>query len=95
LTLHIQIHKVKLTEKNDLWYLGTGAFQNSSFGYEGISAAGRGGLANYVDASVQYRTTQHLQTTFYVGVLSGKAAMTDRIHGRKGGYASIEVLYSF
>ena len=95
LTLHSQIHKVKLTEKNDLWYLGTGAFQNSSFGYEGISAGGRGGLANYVDASVQYRTTQHLQTTFYVGVLSGKAAMTDRIHGRKGGYASIEVLYSF
>jgi hypothetical protein len=93
--LHSQIHKVKLTEKQDLWYLGTGAFQNSSFGYDGIASGGRGGLANYLDVSVHYQATSHLNTTFYVGALSGKAVMTDRAQGRKGGYAYIELLYSF
>jgi hypothetical protein len=93
--LESQIHKVKLTEKKDLWYLGTGAFQNSSFGYEAISGGGHGGLANYLDMSVQYQASSHLQTTFYVGALSGKAAMTNRMQGRKGGYAYIELLYYF
>jgi len=93
--LHSQIHKVKLAKAADLWYQGTGAFQNSSFGYIGIASGGHGGLANYLDTSVQYKTTSHLQMTFYVGALSGKAVMTSLTHGRKGGMAYIEMLYSF
>jgi Alginate export len=95
LLLHSQVHKVKLTKQADLWYQGTGAFQNSSFGYEGTPSGGRGGLANYLDTSIQYRATSHLDMTFYVGALSGKAVMTSLTHGRKGGMAYIEMQYSF
>ncbi|MCI0352324.1 MAG: alginate export family protein, partial [Acidobacteriales bacterium] len=93
--LHSQIHKVKLAEKSDLWYQGTGAFQDSSFGYSGIPSGGHAGLANYLDASLQYKATSHLDMTFYVGALSGKAVMTNLPHGRKGGMAYVEMLYSF
>jgi hypothetical protein len=95
LSLHSEIHKVKLTEKKDLWYLGTGAFQNSSFGYEGIGGGGRGGLANFLDLSLDYHATSHWNATLYVAALSGKAVMTEQLHGRKGGYAYLELLYRF
>lgn len=95
LLLHSQVHKVKLTKHDDLWYQGTGAFNNSSFGYEGTPSGGRGGLANYIDTSIQYKATSHLDMTFYVGALSGKAVMTSLTHGRKGGMAYIEMQYSF
>jgi hypothetical protein len=93
--LHSQIHKVKLAKAADLWYQGTGAFQNSSFGYDGSPSGGHGGLANYLDTSVEYKATRHLDMTFYVGALSGKAVMTSQMHGRKGGIAYVEMLYSF
>ena len=93
--LHSQIHKVKLAKAADLWYQGTGAFQNSSFGYSGTPSGGHGGLANYIDTSVQYKATSHLDMTFYVGALSGKAVMTSLTHGRKGGMAYVELLYTF
>jgi hypothetical protein len=93
--LHSQIHKVKLAEKNDLWYTGTGAFQNSSFGYEGTATGDHAGLANYLDVSLHYQASSRLGMTMYVGALSGKAVMTDRMQGRKGGVAYLELLYHF
>jgi hypothetical protein len=95
LKLHSQIHKVKLAEKNDLWYTGTGAFQNSSFGYEGTPTGDHAGLANYLDVSLHYQAGSRFQMTLYVGALSGKAVMTARLQGRKGGVAYLEMLYHF
>ncbi|PYY07086.1 MAG: hypothetical protein DMG69_21125 [Acidobacteria bacterium] len=93
--LRSEVHKVKLHSANDLWYLGTGAFQNTSFGYDALPDNGHRGLGNYVDFSVDYQVTSKLGLRYYIGVLSGKGAETKLPHGRKGGFTYLEVAYRF
>ena len=95
LSLRGEIHKVKLHGSNDLWYQGSGAFQNTSFGYEGRAPKAAGGLANFVDLSADFKATSSLDATAYVGVLSGKSTMTSHLKGRKAGFAYLEFLYRF
>jgi Alginate export len=93
--LHSELHKVKLHGRNDLWYQGNGAYDNTSFGYEGLPAKGRGGLADFVDFSADYRTARGLGVLAYIGALSGKATMTGLPQGRKAGMAYLEFTYKF
>ena len=95
LTLHSEVHKVKLHGKHDLWYQGSGAFQKDSFGYVGAPAAARGGLANFLDISADYQATPRLRLTYYFGILSGKATLTSDLRGQKGGFTYFEFEYAF
>jgi hypothetical protein len=97
LWLHSEVHKVKLAERNDLWYQGDGPFQPDTFGYTGhpVPATSGGGLANYLDTNVEYRWTDRFKTNFYIGALSGKGIITTRPHGTKMGFAYAEFLYRF
>jgi len=95
LQLRSEVHKVKLHSANDLWYLGTGAFQNTSFGYDALPDNGHKGLGNYVDFSADYQVTSRLGLCYYIGVMSGKGAETQRPHGRKGGFTYLEIAYRF
>lgn len=95
LELRSEVHKVKLHAVNDLWYLGTGAFQNTSFGYIGLPNNGHRGLGNYVDFSSDYQVSSEWSVRGYIGALSGKGAMTNQLRGRKGGFAYLDVVYRF
>ena len=95
LELRSEIHKVKLHSVNDLWYLGSGAFQNTSFGYIGLPDNGHRGLGNYVDFSADYKVSSHWGLRAYIGALSGKGAMTNQPQGRKGGFTYLDVVYRF
>ena len=95
LDLRAEVHKVKLHSINDLWYLGSGAFQNASFGYDGLPNNHHTGLGNDVDVNVDYRLTPHFGLRYYIGILSGKAAMTERPNGRKGGFTYLDLVYWF
>ena len=95
LELRSEVHKVKLHSVNDLWYQGTGAFQNTSFGYDGLPNNGHKGLGNYVDTSVDYQATAHFRLRCYIGAFSGKGATTERLTGRKGGFTYLEIAYKF
>jgi hypothetical protein len=95
LQLRSEIHKVKLHGKNDLWYQGSGAFQNTSFGYDGRAAKAAGGLANFIDLSGKFAINPHMDLGLYFGALSGKSTMTSRLNGRKGGFTFGEFAYKF
>lgn len=95
LWLRSELHKVKLHGHNDLWYQGSGAYDNSNFGYEGLPAGARGGLADFVDFSADYQSAGGLGVSAYIGALSGKASMTDLPRGRKAGMAYLEFRYRF
>jgi hypothetical protein len=95
LELRAEVHKVKLHSVNDEWYLGTGAFQNSTFGYSMIPDSGHRGLGNYVDFSPKCQVTEHLALRAYVGVMSGKAVETSSTKGKKGGFTFLEIAYRF
>ena len=95
LVLRSEIHKVKLHSVKDGWYQGSGAFQNTSFGYYLLPNNGHRGLGNYVDFSADYQVNAHLGLRFYIGALSGKGAETSLPSGRKAGFTYLEFCYRF
>lgn len=95
LELRSEVHKVKLHSANDEWYLGSGAFQNASFGYYLLPNSGHRGLGNYVDFSPKFQVTERLALRAYIGALSGKAVETSSLKGKKGGFAFLEIAYRF
>ncbi|HEY1802053.1 MAG TPA: alginate export family protein [Terriglobales bacterium] len=67
LALRTEGHGLKLANSADLWYLGGGAFQAKTFGYQGRPSNGHNDLANVWDVSADYQVTKTFATTFYYG----------------------------
>ena len=73
-TLSNEFHALRLSNPNDLWYLGGGAFQPWTFGYIGRAAGGARSLANLYDLSVDYRFHPAVSLNGYFGYAQGLAA---------------------
>jgi Alginate export len=95
LLLRAEIHKVKLHSVKDGWYQGSGAFQDSSFGYYLLPNNGHRGLGNYLDFNADYQVNPHVWLRYYIGALSGKGAETSLPSGRKAGFTYLEFAYRF
>ena len=67
LTLRTDVHDLQLSDKNDLWYSGGGAFQPGTFGFNGRPSNGQSGLATLYDLSGDYTVNAHLVITPYYG----------------------------
>ncbi len=60
-TISSEFHSLRLTNPNDLWYSGGGAFQPVDVRlYESRSTSGRRSLGNLYDTSVEYRANRHM-----------------------------------
>jgi hypothetical protein len=74
-TISSEFHSLRLTNPNDLWYAGGGAFQPWTFGYTGRATSGRRSLGNLYDTSVEYRANKFMTLTAYLGYTQGLAVM--------------------
>ncbi|HUP02805.1 MAG TPA: alginate export family protein [Bryobacteraceae bacterium] len=95
-TLTSEFHALRLTDANDLWYAGGGAFQPWTFGYTGRSTSGRRSLGNLYDLGADYRVNRHLALSGYFGYTQGLATM-EQIYpqGKDGEFAYLELLTKF
>ncbi len=95
-TISSEFHSLRLTNPNDLWYSGGGAYQPWTFGYIGRSTAGRQSLANLYDTNVEYRVSRSLTLTAYFGYAQGLASI-EKIYpgGPQGQFGYLEFLYRF
>ena len=59
------LHFLRMTSGNDLWYLGGGPFDKTSFGYTGRPANGFTKFATLYDVSVDYQVTKQVALTAY------------------------------
>jgi hypothetical protein len=74
LTLRADVHALRLSKANDLWYSGGGAFQETSFGYQGRPSGGRKALGTLFDLSADLNVTPTTTLTLYgAGVRGGSA----------------------
>ncbi|MGQ0762077.1 MAG: alginate export family protein [Acidobacteriota bacterium] len=69
--LRADVHHVRLSNRNDLWYVGGGAFQETSFGYVGRPSGGRRSLGTLFDISADISVTPTTTLTFYVAGVRG------------------------
>jgi hypothetical protein len=94
ITVSSEFHSLRLSNPNDLWYSGGGAFQPWTFGFTGRSASGRRSLGNLYDTSVEYRASRHMIFTAYLGYTQGLAAM-EQVYpaGKDGRFGYVEALF--
>lgn len=72
LALRADVRALRLSSANDLWYAGGGAFQETSFGYQGRPSGGRRELGTLFDLSADVSLTPTATLTFYgAGVRGG------------------------
>jgi hypothetical protein len=65
LALRSELHGLRLAAAEDLWYLGGGAFQASTFGYQGRPSGAQRNLSTVWDLSGDYALTPFLTATAY------------------------------
>jgi hypothetical protein len=95
-TVSAEFHALRLSDVNDLWYSGGGAFQPWSFGYSGRAVSGRRSLGNLYDTGVDYRVHPKLILSGYFGYTQGLAAMEQIYPKRKDGrFGYLELLQRF
>jgi hypothetical protein len=95
-TISSEFHSLRLSEANDLWYSGGGAFQPWTFGYSGRSTSSRRSLGNLYDASLEYRMNRKVTLTGYFGYTQGLSVMKQIYpQGKDGKFGYIEALYRF
>ena len=71
LTIRSDVHGLWLSNKNDLWYSGGGAFQPSSFGFNGRPSNGGKSLATLYDISGDYKWKYGFSFCLYFGYAVG------------------------
>lgn len=76
LSLSTEAHTLRLASATDLWYSGGGAFQPSTFGYQGRPSNGHRSLANVWDFNADYRFNSAFSATFYYGHAWGKSVIS-------------------
>ncbi len=93
-TVSSEFHSLRLSNANDLWYSGGGAYQPWTFGYVGRAVSSRRSLGNLYDTSVEFRANRKATVTGYFGYTQGLAVM-EQIYaeGKNGSFGYLELLY--
>jgi hypothetical protein len=95
-TISSEFHALRLSDANDFWYSGGGAYQPWTFGYTGRSTAGRRSLGNLYDTGVDYRVNGGFTLSAYLGFTQGLAAMKQIYPaGKNGTFSYLEFLKRF
>jgi hypothetical protein len=95
-TLKSEVHSLRLTEANDLWLLGGGAFQPWTFGYIGRVSNGHSGLATLYDISADWMVSAHFALAGYYGYANGKDVMRSIYpQGKNGSLGYLELTFRF
>ena len=73
IALRADVHHLRLSSANDLWYSGGGAFQAGTFGYTGRASGGHRSLGILFDVSADIAINPTTTLTFYgAGVRGGR-----------------------
>ncbi len=88
------LHWLQLASKNDLWYLGGGAFDNKVFGYVGRPSSGHSSFATVADVSADWQATKTVALNFYYAYASGKSVIASIYPvDRNAQFGYVEMVY--
>ncbi|MCM8811074.1 MAG: alginate export family protein [Candidatus Omnitrophica bacterium] len=86
---------ISLDKKDDGWYMGSGAFNNSSFGIRYIPSLGSKKLANIFSISVNYDFTSKNSISLFYSVANGKDIIRRIYHSNRASYFFVEINQKF
>lgn len=92
LSFRADVHRLRLSSRDDLWYAGGGAFQEGAFGYTGRVSGGRRSLGALFDLSADLTVTPTTALTFYgAGVRGG--GVQSAVHPTGGANPTARLFY--
>jgi hypothetical protein len=95
-TVKTEGHWLRLASRRDQWYLGGGAFQPWTFGFQARPSGGAASLATLYDVSVDVTVNGHLSLQPYFGYAKGKSVVQSLYpQGRNGRFGYLELMYRF
>lgn len=92
LALRTDVRYLRLSSRNDLWYLGGGAFQKRTFGYVGRPSNLRAGMGTLFDVSLDYDLAAKTRASLYFGGVRG-GAVQSAIYPAGGSHPGAHFLY--
>ena len=92
LSLRTEVRYLRLSNRQDLWYAGGGAFQKQTFGYVGRPSNGRSGMGTLFDLSIDYELTSKTDLGFYFGGVRGGGVQA-AIYPAGGSHPGARLLY--
>lgn len=95
LSVRAEIHGLKLANAQDLWYTGSGAYENQNFGYSGRPSGGHVNLGTLYDVSVDYNALRSLTVSLFLGYAHGGDVQTATFTGKDADYSYLQFLYKF
>ncbi|MFN7929406.1 MAG: alginate export family protein [Blastocatellia bacterium] len=96
LNLRTDLHHLRLSNKNDLWFVGGGAFQKQTFGFIGRPSNGKQALGTMVDVSADWAVTPTTTfTVYWAGVRGGDVASSIYPNGSNARLAYLEFTKRF
>ena len=66
-TLRSDLHRLRLSERRDLWYAGGGATNDEAFGFSGLPSGSGRELARLVDLAITVQLPWKLTAYAYYG----------------------------
>jgi len=95
-TVRADLHALRLSDVNDLWYQGGGAFQPQTFGYAGRPSNGHSDLATLADVSADVVVSPHASVAAYFSSATGQAVTQSIYAGASGArFGYVELLLRF
>lgn len=95
LTVSSELHRLGLTESDDLWYAGGGAFEDRTFGFAGRPANGDDELADVLDFGVDYALDPKTSIAAYAGFARGGEVVENIFAGENARYVYLEFTRRF
>jgi hypothetical protein len=95
LAVRADVHRLRLSNANDLFYAGGGAFQDNSFGYAGRPSGGDKNLATLFDISLDYNLSPQSSLGLYLSHTRGGSVIRNIYNGDTLNYAYLEWTQKF
>jgi hypothetical protein len=88
------IHWLRLSSSQDLWYQGGGAFDNKVFGYTGRPSNGHQSLATVAELTSSWQATKNATMNFCYGYANGQETIASIYpNGHNGQFGFVEFIY--
>jgi hypothetical protein len=95
LSVRAEIHGLKLANAQDLWYTGSGAYENLNFGYSGRPSGGHVNLGTLYDIGADYNALRNLTVSLFLGYAHGGDVQAATFTGKDADYSYLQFLYKF
>jgi len=95
IVIRSDIHTLGLASKHDLYYTGSGAYDDSNFGFTGRTSSGSTNLAVLYDTSIDYQLNSTTLFIFYAGFAHGGTVLSSIYTNRDAAFTYFEVQKRF